>query len=464
MKTVSCDVAIIGAGSAGLAARAAATEAGAKTILIESGAGGTTCARCGCMPSKLLLAAAHAADAIPRGRPFGVIAAKPRINGKAVMARVRRERDHFVKTVLDDVARIPARDKVSGHARFASPTLLTVDDHTGIEAKAIIIATGARPALPGDLDSVRERVLTHETVFDLKTLPKSLAVIGAGPLGIEFAAAFARLGVRTTVFDVADSIGGLSDERVSAAVLKTLRQEFDIRLETPFEASRGRNGVKLSWKDGKKARSATFDYVLAATGRHPSIGGLDIQMAGLPLDDKNIPKFDPDTMQCGDSAVFIAGDVNNERPILHEASRQGDLAGSNAARFPNIQRSPQGVPLSVVFTDPDMAQIGVSLKSLKDDGAAGCADDIGRARIDGRPAGILRVYGRRSDTVIVGGEMFGPQVEHLAHLLAWAVQLKMTLEDILRLPFYHPTLEEGLRTALRDLRGQIGQPPSRNDG
>ncbi len=213
MKQISCDVAIIGAGSAGLAAYRAAVEAGAKTVLIEAGPGGTTCARVGCMPSKLLLAAARAARDMRAAPQFGVGSrAKVRIDGAAVMARVQRERDHFVAAVFKDVAAIPAKDKLAGQARFDGPTSLTVDDHSRIQARAIVIAAGARPSIPGALtEACGDRVLTHETVFDLHALPKSLAVIGAGPLGIELAVAFARLGVRTAVFDEGEMIGGVAD-------------------------------------------------------------------------------------------------------------------------------------------------------------------------------------------------------------------------------------------------------------
>lgn len=124
---------------------------GAKVLLIEAGAGGTTCAQYGCMPSKLLLTAARAARDAKAAKMFGVHAGDLNVNGKAVMTRVRRERDHFVEAVLEDVAAIPPADRLHGRARFAGPDTLTVDDHTLVTARAVVIATGARPVVPADL-------------------------------------------------------------------------------------------------------------------------------------------------------------------------------------------------------------------------------------------------------------------------------------------------------------------------
>ncbi len=461
MKQISCDVAIIGAGSAGLAAYRTAVEAGAKTVLIEAGPGGTTCARVGCMPSKLLLAAARAARDMRAAPQFGVGSrAKVRIDGAAVMARVQRERDDFVASVFRDVAAIPAKDKLAGQARFDGPTSLTVDDHSRIQARAIVIAAGARPSIPGALtEACGDRVLTHETVFDLHALPKSLAVIGAGPLGIELAVAFARLGVRTAVFDDGEMIGGVADPVVQAAARERLERELTMHLGVKVEAERpGASDVKVSWRAKQgRARSAMFEYVLSAAGRPPALDGLDLKMAGVELDAHGVPVFDLSTLRCGDSAVFIAGDANNARPVLHEASAQGELAGSNAARDPKVEKRPPSENLGIVYTDPDMAVVGEGFDPKQEKAwAIGCSGDNGRARVDGVDAGVLRAYVRREDSVIVGGEMIGPRVEHLAQMLAWMAQLELTVEAALALPFYHPTLEESLRACLRDAKRQLG--------
>ncbi|WP_033463877.1 FAD-dependent oxidoreductase, partial [Bordetella bronchiseptica] len=149
MKTLHTDVAIIGAGTAGLAAHRAARAAGKRALLIEGGQYGTTCARVGCMPSKLLIAAAEAAHAAAHGGPFGVhIDGAVRIDGAQVMARVKSERDRFVGFVLEGVENIPAEDKLRGMARFVEDTVLRVDGHTEVRAGSVVIASGSRPAVP----------------------------------------------------------------------------------------------------------------------------------------------------------------------------------------------------------------------------------------------------------------------------------------------------------------------------
>ncbi len=460
MKRISCDVAIIGAGSAGLAARKAAAATRAKVILIESGPGGTTCARVGCMPSKLLLAAAKSARDVADAPAFGVgRQGRVRIDGRAVMARVQRERDRFVADVLRDVAQIPAAQKIHGHARFAGPTTLAIDDHTLVEARAIVIASGGRPFVPKTLaDVCGERLVTHETVFDLNDLPASLGVIGGGPLGLELATAFARLGVATTLFDEGHAIGGAHDPEIQVKLQQAARGEMTLNLGVSIEAARAASGnIVLSWKQGARKKRATFAYILDAAGRPPTLDDLDLNLAGLELDGHGVPVFDPATMRCGDSAVFIAGDANNFRPVLHEAALQGELAGRNAAHFPKLEQSPPGVNVAITFTDPDIAAVGEGFDAEKARRwAIGASDSNGRAHVQNRDAGLLRAYARREDHVLIGGELFGPDVEHLAHLLAWAVQLEMKVEDVLALPFYHPTMEESLRACLRDLRDNLG--------
>ncbi|WP_375461359.1 dihydrolipoyl dehydrogenase [uncultured Enterovirga sp.] len=469
MRQISCDVAIIGAGTAGLAARAAADGDGARTVLIDAGPGGTTCARVGCMPSKLVIAAAAAMKDTERLGLFGLrLEGRVAVDGPAVMDRVRRERDRFVGSVLENVADIPAEQRIAGRARFTGPTSLRIDDHTEIEARAIVIATGSKSAVPKVLSGLGEIVLTNETVFELPEPPPSLAVIGAGPLGIELAQAFARLGTRVTVFDKADRIAGLADPAAAGIVRDLLSVEIELRLGVEIEAEpAAEGGAKLRWRGAAGAAGATgeavFARVLAAAGRPPNLSGLNLDRAGLALDPHGTPVFDRATMRCGASAVFLAGDAGHDRPVLHEAAAEGRIAGLNAARFPRVEPMPRQVPLSIVYTDPEIAVVGRPW-SEEEDFAVGDADlgQSGRARVMGRNAGVIRVYACRDGGRIEGGTIVGPEAEHLGHLLAWTVQCGMTVDAVLALPFYHPTLEESFRGAIRKLCGETrSRPPAR---
>ena len=186
MKTVQVDVAIIGAGTAGIAAYRAAKAAGANVALIEGGDYGTTCARVGCMPSKLLIAAAEAAHAVGKAPGFGIhVDGVIRIDGGEVMDRVRGERERFVGFALREVQAIPDAERFRGHAHFMNDHTLEVADHTRITSKSIVIATGSHAAYPDTFKSLGDRLIISDDVFNWHDLPKTVAVIGPGIIGLE---------------------------------------------------------------------------------------------------------------------------------------------------------------------------------------------------------------------------------------------------------------------------------------
>jgi dihydrolipoamide dehydrogenase len=197
---------------------------------------------------------------------------------------------------------------------------------------------------------------------------------------------------------------------------------------------------------------------LAAAGRRPNVDGLGLETTGLTLDERGIPSTNHRTMQCGDSPIFLAGDVSAYRPLLHEAADEGKIAGTNAAFFPDIRAHVRHTALSITFSDPQIAMVGCSYKDLdRDEIEVGAVsyEDQGRAVVMGKNAGLVRIYGEPECGTLLGAEMFGPRVENTAHLLAWAVQLRLDVERALDMPFYHPVVEEGIRTALRDLSARL---------
>jgi dihydrolipoamide dehydrogenase len=459
MHTRSVDVAIIGAGTAGLNARREVEKRGGRPLLIESGAYGTTCARVGCMPSKLLIAAAEAAHAVAGAAQFG-LSATARIDGPAVMARVRRERDRFVGFVVAETEAIPAEQRLLGTARFTGPTTLEVGDHTRVEARAVVVATGSTPFLPPPFDAVAAHVLTSDDVFELPDLPESLAVIGTGVIALELGQAMHRLGVRVAFFSPFDAVGPLTDPEVARIARRDLSAELDLRLGTTMlAAAQGAGGMTLNWRDADGTeREERFARVLVAAGRRPNIAGLGLAATGLALNRSGLPAIDPGTAQCGDAPIFLAGDVDGQIPLLHEAADDGRIAGANAMRWPAVERHDRRAPLAIAFTDPQMAMIGLRHDQLPaGEHAIGQVsfENQGRARVMGRNRGLLRVYASTRDCTLLGAEMFGPAAEHMAHLLAWSVQQRLTVPQALAMPFYHPVLEEGLRTALRDLAAQL---------
>jgi dihydrolipoamide dehydrogenase len=471
MQQLKVDVAIIGTGTAGMAAYRAAVAQGARTVVIESGPYGTTCARVGCMPSKLLIAAADAAHMLDLAPAFGVHPGQRRIDGRAVMARVRAERDRFVGFVQDSVDSFPDADRLRGQARFTGPHSLAIDDHTALEAARIVIATGSAPVILPQLQGVGPGIVTSDDVFDWDDLPASVAVIGTGVIGLELGQALHRLGVQVTLFARGSSVAQLTDPSVLVAARHVLAQELDLRFETEVVRAEQQGAqVLLTTRDARgEETSGRYDYVLLATGRRPNLDALGLEATGLALQENGVPVFDSRTMQCGRSSIFIAGDANNALPLLAEAADHGKIAGDNAGRYPDVRPGLRRTPLAIAFTEPNIATVGSSHAQLCATGRVACAigqvsfENQGRSRVMLQNKGLLRVYAEYGSCRFLGAEMIGPRTEHLAHLLAWAVQARMTVPQMLDMPFYHPVIEEGVRTALRDLGANLARGAHHTD-
>lgn len=470
LTTLDTDVLILGAGTAGMTAYRAARKHADRVLLVEAHAYGTTCARVGCMPSKLLIAAGEVAHAMKTAPTFGVHPGDWRIDGRAVMDRVRRERDRFVAGTVASVLDWPEADRLMGHARFEDAHTVRVGDHTRVKASRIIIATGSRPAVPdGWREALGDRLIVNDDVFGWTDLPSSVAVVGAGAIGLELAQALHRLGVRVRLYARDGHVGPLTDPALSALAAEVFGRELPIspdardlqvRREGDAVVVRHREGVDPDWQEER------FDWLLAATGRRPNIDDLGLETTGLPLDARGVPVFNRRTAQIGQSRVFIAGDASTALPLLHEAADDGRIAGDNAGRFPDVRVRPLRAPLAVVFSEPQIALIGQHHAQLVAQGVDFETGSVsfekqGRSRVMGVNQGALRVYGCKASGRFLGAEILGPAAEHMGHLLSWSVQRGDTVQAMVDSPFYHPVIEEGLRTALRELQRalRMGPPP-----
>lgn len=459
------DVAIIGAGTAGMGAYRNAAKETDSVLLIEGNAYGTTCARVGCMPSKMLIAVANAAHAGEHAKGFGVHYEAPKIDGRAVMARIKSLRDRYVGLVKDSVEDWPARHRVMAKARFMGPDMLKLTPKDGsadftVKAKRIVIATGSGSVLPDSFDK-GPNVITSDAVFDWDDLPKSVLVFGAGVLGLEIGQALHRLGVRTVLLGKNNSIAQLSDPSVCKTALKVIGDAMPFHPDHDLDRlEQTKNGLRAVWSSDQDGGDEVFEKVLVAIGRPPNVAMLNLDVTGIALTDNGVPLFDKTTGQCGDSTIFIAGDANADTPLLHIAARQGQTGGTNAATHPEMNHSREYAGLSVTFCDPQIATAGRTYRALEDDGVAFCTGEIdwsdqGRATVMRTNQGLTRIYGEKQTGRLLGAEMIGPDAEHMAHLLAWAIDAGQTVEDLLDRPFYHPCVEEGLRTALRQLAYEL---------
>ena len=448
------DVAILGSGTAGLNATSQVGPAGKSFLLINGGEPGTTCARVGCMPSKALIQVAEDYHRRTHLGRYGVDGHQElAIDIPEALEHVQDLRDNFVDRVLSNSTDNMGEKFVESYAHFVDPHTLALDNGDQVVAERIVIATGSRPVVPKAWAQFGDKVMTTDTFFEQEDLPQSVAVIGLGVIGLELGQSLSRLGVNVTGFDMAEVIGGTTDPDVSSMALEIMQRDFPIHLGRSVEIEE--EGEQLRVTNGEQ--TVVVDKVLASLGRTPNIEGLALENAGIELDLRGIPVYNPNTMQCGDSHIFIAGDLNGERPILHEAGDEGKIAGYNATQeqVTGFQRK---VPLAINFCDPNICLVGTSYKDL--DLVSTAIGEVkmapvGRAMIMGQNRGIIRLYADRQSGRMLGAEMITTRGENLAHLLNWAITQELTVGQLLQMPYYHPVIEEALQAALNNLYAQV---------
>jgi dihydrolipoamide dehydrogenase len=449
------DVAIIGSGTAGLNAMAQVRRAGKSFVLINGGEPGTTCARVGCMPSKAMIQVAEDYHRRTHLGKYGIDGHEAMtLDVPEALEHVQELRDTFVDRVLgsstDDM---PPDLFIQDYARILEPTLVEVAGER-IRAGALVIATGSRPLVPEPWRRFGDRLLTTDDIFELEDLPASMAVIGLGTIGLELGQSLSRLGVAVTGFDQMETIAGAQDPEVTRCAIEIIGGELPIHLGHQAEITEEPDG-RLRVAAGE--HSVVVDKVLCSIGRVPNIQGLGLENLGVPLDTKGLPAVDRHSMQVGDLPVFMAGDVTGFRPILHEAGYEGKIAGYNAAHGEGA-RFRRPTALFINFCDPNICTVGRRWSELdQETTAVGQIKfaPVGRALIMGKNKGVLRVYGDQATGRLLGAEMIGPKGENLAHLLCWCIEQDLTVGQLLRMPFYHPVIEEALQAALYDLYAKV---------
>lgn len=448
MRQYDYDVIVIGGGTAGLGAFRKAKALGKKALIIEANDFVTTCANVGCMPSKLLIAAAENMESIKKSAQFGIDIENVKINHEILWNRVRSERDRFVGFVKKGAYAIDENERLIGYAQFTGEHEITVNDKK-ITSAVFVIATGSRPIYLDIFKGIKNEVLTNENIFELQKIPESIAVFGAGVIGLELGFALKHLGAKIQLFSRGNNLLRLNKD-INEYLVKHIESEMDFEYQQNVEKIEIENGgYRLHWG----GKTQWFEKILVAIGRKANIDnmGLEKWVSGEIL-----PIFNRKTMQIGNYPIFLAGDVNNDMTLLHEAVKEGVIAGENAANYPIVKEYERNVPLSVVFSTPQVMQVG-NTNDLPQDIIKGSVsfEDQGRSRVMLKNKGMLNVYFDRNTHLLTGAEMIGPSAEHVAHMLAWLIEKNTTLEEILEFPFYHPVIEEGVRTAMRDAATKI---------
>lgn len=450
------EVAILGAGSAGLYCLSQVKRYTSDYVLIDGGELGTTCARVGCMPSKVLIQVAedfHRRTLFAREGIEGEESLS--VNVADAMEYIQDLRDTFVDMTLSHSIDTLEEDQlIESNARFIDQHTLETEDGQQIRAKRIIIATGSRPIVPASWDAFADDIITTDEFFDLEDLPESIAVIGLGVIGLEIGQALNRLGVKITGIDQQSRIAGLDDPVVNETAIDVLGKEFPIWLGHAAEIERLDNG-KLRVTAGDN--SVEVDKIFASMGRRPNTDQLGLESTGLEISERGVPVFNPHTMQLGDSSIYIAGDVTAEKPILHEAGFEGRVAGYNIMQDKPVEFKHK-TPLAITFCEPNIVNVGASLSELDEDnimiGEMKVAP-VGRALIMGKNKGVIRLYADRTDGKLLGASMMCTKGENLGHLLCWSIEMGLTVHQMLRMPFYHPVMEEALQAALYQLKSKL---------
>lgn len=450
------EVAIIGAGSAGLYCMSQVKRFTDDFVLIDGGELGTTCARVGCMPSKAMI---QVAEDFYRRNIFdreGIEGGENlSLNEEDALEHVQDLRDTFVdQTLSHSTDLLPPEKLIESHVRFIDEHTLETETGEQIKAQKIIIATGSRPVIPAAWKAFSDSILTTDEIFELESLPESIAVIGLGVIGLEIGQSLSRLGVEVTGIDKLNTICGLDDEEVNKVAIEVINREFPLCLGEAAEITQLDNG-NLQVTAGEK--SIDVEKVFASMGRRPNIDKLNLAATGLQISDNGVPVYNPHTMQLGNSSIFIAGDCNAEKPILHEAGFEGRVAGYNIMQDTPVAFRHK-TSLAITFCEPNIVTVGARLSELDIDkiaiGEIKMAP-VGRALIMGKNRGLIRVYADKQNGKILGASMACVKGENLGHLLCWCIEMNMTVHQVLRMPFYHPVIEEALQAALYNLKSKL---------
>lgn len=447
------DVAVIGAGHAGLNAIKEIRKVTDNYVLINGGALGTTCARIGCMPSKVAIHLAETFQNRKRFDTYGIEGANAlALNQAEALEHVRDLRDTFVDLVLANTTdEMDSDHLIIGYAEFLGPNTVKVnDDH--IHANAFVIATGAQSVIPAQWqEKFSDGILTVENIFEQDELPRSIAVLGLGPIGIEIGQALHRLGVEVTGLEKNNRICHLGDPMINDIAMTTLSREFPIWAGQEPQISK--HGDEFIVKSGD--RETRVEKLFLALGRKANIEPLRLDRLNVPLNSRGVPDHDPKTLKFEGLSIYLAGDATGGPANLQVAAAQGKVAGYNAAHKKPRTFKP-GTHMHICFTDPNIAVVGSEWSALDADRTLLVAQrrfgPVGRAMIMGQNRGMLRVYADRRSGRLLGAAMFGVRSEHLAHLISWAVQSEMTVNKALEMPFYHPVIEEALQEVLIDLK------------
>ncbi len=447
------DLVVIGGGVGGLVTASVAGQLGLDVALVEREPRlGGDCLHYGCVPSKTMIRSARVAQLMRRGAEFGLPSYSPQVDLGAVNDRVRAVVDAI--QAHDDPERFRSYgvDVLFGEARFANPREVLVKGER-IAARRFVIATGSRPVAPPVPGLADAGYLTNEDVFALRELPRRLAVVGAGPVGMELAQAFQRLGSQVTVVEQASEVMPREEPKLAAELRAILEREgVRFRLGARLDrVERDRDGATLQLHQGDEHLPVTVDRILVAAGRAPNVEALDLNAANVRFDGRGIGV--DARLRTSEPHIYACGDVTGLYPFTHVAEYQAGIVIANAV-FRVPKRADYRVVPWVTYTDPELARVGLAAwEALERHDDARVLEfpfaEVDRALAEAEPHGRLQLVVRRGR--ILGATILGAHGGELLHEIVLAMQAGVKLGSLSAAIHAYPTLAQVHRRAANTL-------------
>lgn len=450
---------VIGAGSAGRYAARQAASLGAEVVLASPPPFGGLCILKGCMPSKALLRPAHVLHLLRTGLSdlgISLDAGSLRIDIPTIVAMKNSMIREMAESAHQSVTGNPGIRFIPAPATFLSHSSARVGDEV-LHFDRAIVATGSTPRIPEIPGINREWLWTSDDLLECLTLPRSVVVMGAGPVGLELGQYLSMLGVRVEVVEISHRWNPNVDPRIGEGYIAAL-EKSGLRVHLGmtahrFETSGGRPILHATRKDGDALRLEA-DRILFATGRQAAVTGIGCEHAGIVLSHAGAIAVDP-CLRTSNPHIFAAGDVTGHLPVLNLATYHGEMAGTNAVLDPPRIVEERPVPLSI-FTEPEFARVGISESEARERAIPVLTgylpfSELGRAIVNRQTEGALKITASAKTREILGAEMFGPGAADLIHLIGVAISLRATVDTYQRILHIHPTMAEIVRYVIDEM-------------
>jgi dihydrolipoyl dehydrogenase len=463
-KTKEYDVAVIGAGPGGYVAAIKAAQEGALVALIEKGNLGGVCLNVGCIPTKTLLAANDALQIINHAKEFGI-----NVEGVSFdFAKMKIRKDNIIKNIRDSLEGLIKSNNIEiirGVAEFTSPEELKIKNEKTflLKAKKFIIATGSEPLEIKNFPTDGKRIHNSSTILDLTSLPKSIAIIGGGYIGCEFASLYASLGVNVTILEALDTIVSAQGKMIADELKNAFKKQgIDIQTNVFVKNIESKiNNVTIHFENGN---SVDAEMALVSVGRKLNSDKLNLQVAGIATDDKGAI-ITNDKMETSVNNIYAIGDVTGQWLLAHVASHQGMVAAENALGQ-NKKMHYHAVP-AVIFTTPEIAMVGMNFEQAKKEGYTPMVGKfpfqaLGKSKASNHTDGFAQIISDKNTNQILGAQIIGHEASALIGEMTLAIQNELTLDCVIDTIHAHPTVAEAwLEAALLANETPIHFPPKK---